>query len=85
MKCVKIWNGGSIDRMNLSETNGEIAEGNRVVRRLNSQNEKDFEIESGSWGVMRATEKKQINWVFECDIRRKRGCIESTNKNMNRV
>ena len=84
MKCVKIWNDGNIDRIGLSESVGKIVN-RRCARRSNSQNEKDFEIESGSWGVMRAIKKKKIHWALECDIRRERGCIESANKNMNRV
>jgi len=84
MKCMMTLNGGSIDRMDLSKSGDKIVNGRRA-RRLKGRNEKDFEIESGSWGVIRAIEKKQINWAFECDIRRERGCIESVNKNMNRV
>ena len=34
VKCVKIWNGGSIDRIGLSESVGEIVNG-RCARRSN--------------------------------------------------
>jgi len=76
MKCVKIWNDKSVNRMDLSETNGEIANGNHV-RRSNGRNEKDLEIESGSCGAMRTIETKQIQWTDECDNRRDRGCVEN--------
>ena len=79
MKCEKIWNDGSVNRMDLSESNHEIANGN-CLRRSNGRNEKDLEIESGSWGVMGTVETKQIQWVDECDNWRDRGCIENVNE-----
>ena len=79
MKCVKVWNEGIVDRMDLRETNDKIANGN-CVRRSNGQNEKDLEIESGLCGVVRTVETKQIQWADECDIRRDRDYIENVNE-----
>ena len=84
LKWMRTLNGGSVNRKDLNETDGEIANGNRV-RRLNGQNEKDLEIESGSCGVMRTVEKKQIQWVDECDNWRDRGCIENVNEKVKSV
>ena len=59
LKWMITLNGGSINRKDLNETDGENANGNRV-RRLNGRNEEDLEIESGSCGVMRTIETKQV-------------------------
>ena len=37
------------------------------MRRLNGQNEKDLESESGLCGVMRKYETKQVPWVNKRD------------------
>ena len=79
MICMKIWNDESVNIMDLSETNGKITNRNHV-RRSNGRNEKDLEIESGSCGVMRTVETKQIQWVDECDNWQDRGCIENVSE-----
>ena len=77
LKWMRTLNGGSVNRKDLNETDGENANGNRV-RRLNGRNEKDLEIESGSCGVMRTVETKQIQWADECDNWQDRGCVLRT-------
>ena len=71
--------GGSVNGTDLHEADGEIGNGKRV-RRLNDRNEKDYEIESGSYGYddVRKYKTKQVPWVNECDDENVRGCIEST-------
>ena len=66
LKCMRTLNGRSVNRNDLNETDGEIANGNRV-RRANGQNEKDLKNESGSCGAMRTIETKQVPWVNNCD------------------
>ena len=68
--------------MDLSETNGEIVNENRV-RRLSCRNKKEFEIESG--GVTRTVKTKKIHWTNEYDNQRDRGCIENMNEKEKRV
>ena len=77
LKWMRTLNGESVNRTNLSETDGEIVNGKRV-RRLNDRNEKDYEIESGSCGYdVRKYKTKKVPWVNDCDDENVRGCIES--------